>query len=77
MRAERAGVPVDVVRYPYRLLDKPIVGPAGFPTAGLQRTSTQKITVTCAARRAPAARAIVWASADALGALNQRCSYES
>ena len=35
LHMEIGGVPVDVVRYPYPLLEEPRSGPAGFPVAGL------------------------------------------
>jgi hypothetical protein len=38
-----AGVPVDVVRYPYPLLDPPVDGPAGFKVAALRDLAAMKI----------------------------------
>ena len=43
LQMEIVGVPVDVVRYPYALLEKPVLGPAGFPTAGLMDLATNKL----------------------------------
>ncbi|MCC7387123.1 MAG: nucleotidyl transferase AbiEii/AbiGii toxin family protein [Deltaproteobacteria bacterium] len=37
------GVPVDVVRYPYRLLEPPVAGPAGFPVARLTDLGAMKL----------------------------------
>jgi hypothetical protein len=37
------GVPVDVVRYPYPLLEPAVPGPRGFPTAGLLDLATNKL----------------------------------
>lgn len=36
-------VPVDIVRYPYPLVDPPIVGPGGAPTAGLRDLAAMKL----------------------------------
>jgi hypothetical protein len=36
--------PVDVVRYPYPLLEAPAPGPAGFPTAGLLDLAGMKLS---------------------------------
>lgn len=43
LHMEIGGVPVDVVRYPYPLLEKPRSGPAGFPVAGLLDLATNKL----------------------------------
>lgn len=43
LQMEVVGVPVDVVRYPYPLLEKLIVGPGGFPTASLMDLATNKL----------------------------------
>jgi hypothetical protein len=43
LRMEIGGVPVDVVRYPYPLLEEPRSGPAGFPVAGLLDLATNKL----------------------------------
>lgn len=43
LHIEVSGVPVDVVRYPYRLLRPPQPGPGGFPTAGLEDLATNKL----------------------------------
>lgn len=37
------GVPVDIVRYPYRLLEPPSPGPEAFPTAGLRDLAAMKL----------------------------------
>src|SRR5688572_15160110 len=37
------GVPVDIVRYPYALLEPPEPGPAAFPTAGLRDLAAMKL----------------------------------
>lgn len=36
-------VPVDIVRYPYPLVDPPIAGPGGAPTAGLRDLAAMKL----------------------------------
>ena len=38
-----AGAPVDVVRYPYPLLEAPVEGPVGWPVAGLMDLATMKL----------------------------------
>ena len=43
LHMEIGGVPVDVVRYPYPLLEEPRSGPAGFPVAGLLDLATNKL----------------------------------
>ena len=43
LHMEIGGVPVDVVRYPYPLLEEPLSGPAGFPVAGLLDLATNKL----------------------------------
>jgi hypothetical protein len=43
LHMEIGGVPVDVVRYPYPLLEEPQLGPAGFPVAGLLDLATNKL----------------------------------
>jgi hypothetical protein len=43
LHMEIGGVPVDVVRYPYPLLEKPRSGPGGFPVAGLIDLATNKL----------------------------------
>jgi hypothetical protein len=43
LRFRTAGVPVDVVRYPYPLLEPVSEGPQGFPTAGIQDLATMKL----------------------------------
>jgi hypothetical protein len=43
LHMEIGGVPVDVVRYPYPLLEKPLAGPGGFPVAGLLDLATNKL----------------------------------
>jgi hypothetical protein len=43
LKMEITGVPVDIVRYPYHLLEKPVPGPAGFPTARLMDLATNKL----------------------------------
>jgi Nucleotidyl transferase AbiEii toxin, Type IV TA system len=43
LHLEIGGVPVDVVRYPYPLLEKPQSGPEGFPVAGLVDLATNKL----------------------------------
>jgi hypothetical protein len=43
LHMEIAGVPVDVVRYPYPLLEEPQAGPAGFLVAGLLDLATNKL----------------------------------
>jgi hypothetical protein len=37
-------VPVDIVRYPYPLVDPPIAGPGGVPTAGLRDLAARRTT---------------------------------
>jgi hypothetical protein len=37
-------VPVDVVKYPYPLLEKPLPGPRGFPVAGLRDLAAMKLS---------------------------------
>lgn len=37
------GLPVDIVRYPYRLLTDPGAGPGGFPMAGLEDLAAMKL----------------------------------
>lgn len=49
LRVRVAGVPVDIVRYPYPLLNPPLEGPAGVPVAQLQDLATMKLSA--AARR--------------------------
>jgi hypothetical protein len=36
-------VPVDIVRYPYPLVDPPVAGPGGAPTAGLRDLAAMKL----------------------------------
>lgn len=36
-------VPVDIVRYPYPLVDPPVDGPGGVPTAGLRDLAAMKL----------------------------------
>lgn len=43
LKMEVDGVPIDVVRYPYPLLDPAIPGPAGFPVARLMDLATNKL----------------------------------
>ncbi len=43
LQLEVGGVPTDVVRYPYPLLERPVVGPSGFRTAGLLDLATNKL----------------------------------
>ena len=43
LQMEVGGVPIDVVRDPYPLLEKPVPGPTGFPTAGLLDLATNKL----------------------------------
>jgi hypothetical protein len=43
LRMEVEGVPVDVVRYPYALLEAATPGPDGFPVAGLTDLATNKL----------------------------------
>lgn len=38
------GVPVDIVRYPYALLEPPEPGPQAFPTAGLRDLAAMKLS---------------------------------
>jgi hypothetical protein len=38
------GVPVDAVRYPYPLLEAPVVGPYGFRVAGLRDLAAMKLS---------------------------------
>ena len=40
------GVPVDVVRYPYPLLNSTLSGPGNFPLASLEDLSTMKLAAT-------------------------------
>lgn len=49
LRVRVAGVPVDVVRYPYPLLHAPLSGPGGIPVAQLEDLATMKLSA--AARR--------------------------
>lgn len=49
LRVRVAGVPVDIVRYPYPLLLPPLTGPAGIPVAQLEDLATMKLSA--AARR--------------------------
>lgn len=44
LRCRVGGVPVDVVRYPYTLLDPPGDGPDHFPTASLLDLATMKLS---------------------------------
>jgi hypothetical protein len=37
------GVPVDVVKYPYPLLEEPVPGPHGFPVAGRRDLAAMKL----------------------------------
>ncbi|MFZ5470076.1 MAG: nucleotidyl transferase AbiEii/AbiGii toxin family protein [Myxococcota bacterium] len=37
------GVPVDLVKYPYPLLEKPLPGPKGVPVAGLRDLAAMKL----------------------------------
>jgi hypothetical protein len=43
LHMEIGGVPVDVVRYPYPLLEKARPGPGGFPVSGLVDLATNKL----------------------------------
>lgn len=43
LRLQLGGVPVDVVSYPYRLLQPTTAGPGGFPVASLEDLATMKL----------------------------------
>jgi hypothetical protein len=43
LRLRLEGVPVDVVRYPYPLLERPAPGPEGFLVAGLRDLAAMKL----------------------------------
>jgi hypothetical protein len=43
LQLEIGGVPVDVVRFPYPLLEPPTPGPGRFPVAGLLDLATNKL----------------------------------
>jgi hypothetical protein len=43
LRLDVAGTPVDVVRYPYPLLEEPAPGPEGVAVAGLRDLATMKL----------------------------------
>lgn len=43
LHMEVLGIPVDVVRYPYPLLQAPTPGPGGFPVAGLADLGVNKL----------------------------------
>ncbi|KYF49679.1 hypothetical protein BE08_13220 [Sorangium cellulosum] len=43
LRVRVGDVPVDIVRYPYGLLDVPVPGPEAFPTAGLRDLAAMKL----------------------------------
>jgi len=44
LRFRMGGVPVDLVRYPYALLNPPDAGPDAFPIASLEDLSTMKLS---------------------------------
>jgi Nucleotidyl transferase AbiEii toxin, Type IV TA system len=44
LRFRIGGVPVDVVRYPYALLNPPVDGPDHFPVASLEDLATMKLS---------------------------------
>lgn len=44
LRLQIGDVPVDIVRYPYRLLEKPLVGVRGFAVPTLLDLATMKIS---------------------------------
>ena len=44
LRIRIAGVPVDIVRYPYAPLEAPAPGPEAFPMAGLRDLATMKLS---------------------------------
>lgn len=43
LRVRVGDVPVDIVRYPYGLLDAPAPGPEAFPTAGVRDLAAMKL----------------------------------
>lgn len=44
LELEVSDVPVDLVAYPYELLEPPVVGPSGMPTAGLRDLAAMKLS---------------------------------
>lgn len=43
LRVRVGDIPVDIVRYPYGLLDAPTPGPEAFPTAGIRDLAAMKL----------------------------------
>lgn len=44
LELEVSDVPVDLVVYPYELLEPPVAGPSGMPTAGLRDLAAMKLS---------------------------------
>jgi hypothetical protein len=43
LRFDLAGIPVDIVNYPYPLLEPPVPGPEGVPMAGIRDLAAMKL----------------------------------